>query len=153
MIRYDEIIENSPHLVCYLISLIKTHDFHINYYIKNETEILPSQYFMLMFLYYEMGTNQSDIAKACLMDRSGVSRAFKDFEEKGLLTREVDEKNRRAYKIRLTEKGIKTAELLAEKETEWEDMICNELDIDRDDLFKLLSRLSMKSLIFNREKL
>lgn len=153
MIRYDEIIENSPHLVCYLISLTKTHDFHINYYIKNETEILPSQYFMLMFLYYEMGTNQSDIAKACLMDRSGVSRAFKDFEEKGLLTREIDEKNKRAYKIRLTEKGIKTAEFLAKKESEWEEMICDELDIGRDDLFKLLSRLSMKSLIFNREKL
>ena len=125
----------------------------MNYYIKNETEILPSQYFMLMFLYHDMGTNQSDIAKACLMDRSGVSRAFKDFEEKGLLTREVDENNKRAYKINLTKKGIETAEFLAEKEAEWDRMICDELDVDRDEFFELLSRLSMKSLTFNREKL
>ena len=94
MIEYEDIMKDSPYLICYLISLTKTHDFYINKHIKNETEILPSQYYMLMFLYHEMGTNQSDIAKACLMDRSGVSRAFKDFEEKGLITREINENNR-----------------------------------------------------------
>lgn len=152
MISYDEIIENSPYLICHLTSLRKTHDFYINQFIKNETEILPSQYFMLMFLYHDMGTNQSDIAKACLMNRSGVSRAFKDFEEKGLLTREVDENNKRAYKISLTEKGIRTAEFLKEKEEEWDKMICDELDISRDDLFKILSKVAMKSLDFNRKE-
>ena len=124
----------------------------MNYYIKNETEILPGQYYMLMFLYHEMGTNQSDIAKACMMDRSGVSRAFKEFEEKGLLIREIDENNKRAYNIVLTEKGIKTAEFLKEKELEWDNLICEELNVGREDLFKLLSKLSMKSLEFNREK-
>lgn len=152
MIDYEDIIKNSPYLICYLTSLTKTHDFYINKHIKNETEILPSQYYMLMFLYHEMGTNQSDIAKACLMDRSGVSRAFKDFEEKGLITREVDETNKRAYKITLTEKGIETSEFLIEKEKEWDDMICEELDISRDDLLELLTKISLKSLEFNRNQ-
>ena len=150
MIEYDEIIEDSPLLVNHVITLMKTHDFYINKHIKSETEILPSQYYMLLFLYYEMGTNQSDIAKACLMDRSGVSRAFKDFEEKGLITREIDEDNKRAYKIKLTEKGIKTAEFLCEKESEWDDMIQEELNISKEDLYKLLSKISLKSLEFNR---
>lgn len=153
MIRYDDIIEESPFLLNHLITLKKTHDFYINKHIKNGTEILPSQYYMLLFLYYEMGTNQSDIAKACLMDRSGVSRAFKDFEEKGLIIREVDESNKRAYKITLTEKGIETSEFLIEKEKEWDNMICEELDISREDLLKLLSKISMKSLLFNRNEL
>lgn len=151
MIDYEDIMKDSPHLICYLISLSKTHDFYINKHIKNETEILPSQYYMLMFLYHEMGTNQSDIAKACLMDRSGVSRAFKDFEEKGLITREIDENNKRAYKIALTQKGIETAQFLERKELEWDEMICEELDISRDELFKTLSELSLKSLYFNRK--
>ena len=107
---------------------------------------------MLMFLYNGMGTNQSDIAKACLMDRSGVSRAFTEFERKGLLTREIDDDNKRAYKINLTKKGIETAEFLAKKEAEWDNLICEELNISREDLFGLLSKLSMKSLEFNREK-
>jgi len=152
MIEYDDIIKDSPFLVNHLITLKKTHDFYINKHIKRETEILPSQYYMLLFLYYEMGTNQSDIAKACLMDRSGVSRAFKEFEEKDLITREVNEDNKRAYKINLTKKGIKTAEFLIEKEKEWDDMICEELDITREDTLNLLSSISMKSLKFNREK-
>ncbi len=151
MIEYDDIIKNSPFLVNHLISLKKTHDFYINKYIKNETDILPSQYYMLLFLYYEMGTTQSDIAKACLMDRSGVSRAFKDFEEKGIIKREIDETNKRAYKITLTKKGIETAEFIIEKENEWDHMICNELDIPRDELLKSLSKISLKSLEFNRK--
>ncbi len=152
MIEYDDIINDSPFLINHLITLNKTHDFYINKHIKNETDILPSQYYMLLFLYYEMGTNQSDIAKACLMDRSGVSRAFKDFEEKGLITREVDENNKRAYKISLTKKGIETSEFLIEKEKEWDNMICEELNMSREDLLELLSKISMKSLLFNREK-
>ena len=107
---------------------------------------------MLLFLYYEMGTTQSDIAKACLMDRSGVSRAFKDFEDKGLIIRETDENNKRAYKITLTKKGIETSEFLIKKELEWDNMICNELNMNREDLLKLLSKISLKSLEFNREK-
>ncbi len=152
MIEYDDIIKDSPFLVNHFITLIKTHDFYMNKHIKSETEILPSQYYMLLFLYYEMGTNQSDIAKACLMDRSGVSRAFKDFEENGLIEREIDENNKRAYKITLTKKGIETSEFLIEKEKEWDDMICEELNISRDELLDLLSKISMKSLEFNRKK-
>ena len=152
MIEYDDIIKDSPFLVNHLISLSKTHDFYINKHIKNGTDILPSQYYMLLFIYYEMGETQSDIAKACLMDRSGVSRAFKDFEEKGLIIRKVDEENKRAYKITLTEKGIETAEFLIQKETEWDKMICEELDISREDLLKLLSKISLKSLEFNRQQ-
>ena len=151
MIEYDDIIRDSPFLINNLITLTKTHDFYINKHIKNGTDILPSQYYMLLFLYYEMGTTQSDIAKACLMDRSGVSRAFKDFEEKGLIEREIDETNKRAYKITLTEKGIETSEFLIQKEKEWDDMICEELNISRDELFELLPKISMKSLEFNRK--
>ena len=151
MIEYDEIIKKSPFLINHLISLKKTHDFYINKHIKNETEIQPSQYYMFLFLYYDMGTNQSDIAKACLMDRSGVSRAFKDFEEKELITREVDGENKRAYKIRLTDKGIKTAEFLIKKEKEWDDMICSHLNADRGEIFEILENISLSSLEFNRK--
>ncbi|MBR4447829.1 MarR family winged helix-turn-helix transcriptional regulator [Methanobrevibacter sp.] len=152
MIEYDDIIKDSPFIVNHLITLSKTHDFYINKHIKSGTVIQPSQYYMLLFLYYEMGINQSDIAKACLMDRSGVSRAFKEFEEKGLIIREIDESNKRAYKITLTKKGIETAEFLIKKEKEWDEMICEELNISHDELLKLLSKTSMKSLQFNREK-
>lgn len=153
MIDYKDLIDESPFILNHLITLKKTHDYFINYYIENETEISPSQYYMLMFLFYNGNTNQSDIAKACLMNRSGVSRAFKEFEQKGLLTRVEDPENKRAYKITLTEKGKKTAKFLESKELEWEEIVCNDSNIDKDDLMEKLQKLSYSSLNLNREKL
>ena len=58
----------------------------------------------------------------------------------------------RLKKVKGAKEGIETSEFLIEKEKEWDDMICSELNISREDLLKLLSRISMKSLLFNRER-
>lgn len=152
MIGYEEIIKFSPFVLNHLITLKETHDFYLKKFIDNETEISYSQYYMFMLLYFEPGVNQSDIAKACFMNRSGVSRAFTNFENKGLIERKINPDNKREYITTLTEKGLKTAKFLEKKEIEWDEMICRQLDLSRDDLLEILSKLSMKSLNFNREK-
>ena len=86
---YEDIINNSPFFLNHLISLKKTHDYYLKQFLK-ETEITYSQYYMFMLLYYEPNVNQSDIAKACFMNRSGVSRTFSEFENKGLIKREIN---------------------------------------------------------------
>ena len=67
-----------------------------------------------------------------------------------MITREINENNKRAYKIELTEKGNRTAQFLEKKEKEWDDMIREELNMSKEDLFELLSKISLKSLKFNR---
>ena len=150
MKNYEDIIINSPFILNHLISLKETHDYYLNQFLKKETEISYSQYYMFMLLYYEPDVNQSDIAKACFMNRSGVSRTFSEFEKKGLIKREINPNNKREYITTLTDEGLKTAKFLEEKELEWDAMICEELDLNRDELMELLSKLSMKSLNFNR---
>lgn len=152
MVDYEEIIKFSPFVLNHLITLKETHDYYLKKFIDNETEISYSQYYMFMLLYFEPGVNQSDIAKACFMNRSGVSRAFTDFENKGLIERKINPNNKREYITTLTEKGLKTAKFLEKKEIQWDEMICRQLDLSRDDLLGILSKLSMKSLNFNREK-
>ena len=151
MKNYEDIINNSPFILNHLISLKETHDYYMNQFLKKETEISYSQYYMFMLLYYEPDVNQSDIAKACFMNRSGVSRTFSEFEKKGMIKREINPNNKREYITTLTEKGLKTAKFLEEKELEWDAMICEDLDLNRDELMDLLSKLSMKSLNFNRK--
>ena len=146
MVDYEEIIKFSPFVLNHLITLKETHDYYLKKFIDNETEI------SYMLLYFEPGVNQSDIAKACFMNRSGVSRAFTDFEKKGLIERKINPDNKREYITTLTEKGLKTAKFLEKKEIQWDEMICRQLDLSRDDLLEILSKLSMKSLNFNREK-
>lgn len=149
---YENIINHSPFILNHLISLKETHDFYLKQFLKNKTEISHSQYYMFMLLYYEPEVNQSDIAKACFMNRSGVSRAFSDFEKKELITRKINPNNKREYITTLTPKGIKTAKFLEKKEIEWDNMICEELNMSRDELLDILYKLSIKSLYFNRKK-
>ncbi len=151
MKNYEDIINNSPFILNHLISLKETHDYYMNQFLKKETEISYSQYYMFMLLYYEPDVNQSDIAKACFMNRSGVSRTFSEFEKKGLIKREINPNNKREYITTLTDEGLKTAKFLEEKELEWDAMICEELELNRDELMDLLSKLSLKSLNFNRK--
>ena len=150
MIDYEKIIEDSSLILCHFITLLKTHDYYLTQYLK-ETDVSLGQYYMLMYMYRNKKFNQSDIAQVCLMDRSGVSRAFKDFEERGLIERHVDEGNKRAYKITLTQKGFETAQFIEQKDKEWQEMICEDLDIDVDYLEKLFKKLALKSLHYNRE--
>ena len=149
MKNYEDIINNSPFILNHLISLKETHDYYLKQFLK-ETEINHSQYYMFMLLYYEPDVNQSDIAKVCFMNRSGVSRTFSEFEKKGLIKREINPNNKREYVTTLTDDGLKIAKFLEKKELEWDEMICDELNLNRDELMDLLSKLSMKSLNFNR---
>lgn len=151
MIDYEDIVKDESYILCHLITLLKTHDYYLNQYIKL-TDISLGQYYMLMYMYHHNDFNQSDIAKACLMNRSGVSRAFKEFEKHGLIKREIDENNKRAYKINLTKKGVDTAKFLEIKEKEWQEMLCKDLDIGVEEFERFLSSLALKSLYFNREK-
>ena len=151
MMDYEDLIKFSPFVLNHLITLKETHDYYLKKFINNETEISYSQYYMFMLIYFKPGVNQSDIAKACFMNRSGVSRAFSDFEKKGLIERKTNPDNKREYITTLTEKGLKTAKFLEKKEIEWDEMICSQLEISREDLLETLSKLSMKSLNFNRE--
>lgn len=150
MIDYENIVEDCSFILCHFITLLKTHDYYLTQHLK-ETDVSLGQYYMLMYMYTNDDFNQSDIAKVCLMNRSGVSRAFKDFEESGLIERHIDEDNKRAYKITLTEKGIETAKFIEQKEKEWQEMICEDLNISVDDLEKLFKNLALKSLHYNRE--
>ena len=95
MYTTDDLIKISPHMICHIISLHSFHDIFINHYLK-DFGINKNQYYMLMHVFYNESSTQSDIATACLMDRSGVSRAFGELEEKGILTREYTEENKRA---------------------------------------------------------
>lgn len=145
----DILLNHSYYASCYITALAKSHDFHLYKYIK-ETEITPSQYGLLLYIYNEEGVNQNDVASSCLMDKCCASKSFKDLENKGLVIRIIDENNRRSYKLFLTPKAKELAESLIEKELEWEDNLCSEVNMDRDELFKLLKKLSISALNFNK---
>lgn len=56
--------------------------------------------------------NAKDIITDLHIDKSYMSRIIKSFENKGLITKKVSEKDRRAYIIHLTDRGIEETQTL-----------------------------------------
>ena len=71
---------------------------------------------------------QRELADACLMDVTTMSRTLDRLEEKGLIRRERDPQSRRAYRIYrigLTDAGQETAEKVDAGFAELEQVLCS----------------------------
>ena len=146
MYTTDDLIKISPHMICHIISLHSFHDIFINHYLK-DFGINKNQYYMLMHVFYNESSTQSDIAKDSHQIQTTIN------EEKGILTREYTEENKRAYKIDITEKGKELGKFLHDKELEWEEEIAHELEMSRGELLTTLERLALKALEFDRQRI
>ncbi|MDR0911716.1 MAG: MarR family transcriptional regulator [Methanobrevibacter sp.] len=125
--------------------LNKSHQAFINKYLK-EKNISYNQYELLLHIYHDEGSIQGKIASACGTDKCGASRSLKILENKKLIIKKLDENNRRSYKLFLTDKGKKEVEELIEKEIQWENYICENIDIKKEELFKILNIACINSL-------
>lgn len=152
MITYEEIMKLGESTGYFINTLSKIHEHYINQYIS-ETDITPGQYCMLHSLSIKPDATQSDIAKACSMDKCGVSRTFTEFEEKEIITREVNPENKRSYIIKLTPKGKEIINFLLEKERIWDEMISKELGQSPNTLLEKLKNISIQSYHFTLDSI
>ncbi|MDR1721678.1 MAG: MarR family transcriptional regulator [Methanobrevibacter sp.] len=133
------------YLNSYVLLLNKAHQAFVSPFLK-ENNISHNQYGLILNIYHAEGSIQGNIASACGTDQCGASRSLRLLEDKGLIIKKIDENNRRSYKLFLTEKGKKVVEHIIEKEIQWENHICDKLDIGKDKLFKILNKACTSSL-------
>ena len=60
---------------------------------------------LLMPLYEMDGISQEKLAQTIKLDKTTIARTIKKLIDNGYVSREIDEKDRRSYRIFLTEKG------------------------------------------------
>lgn len=135
----------SYYLSCYILVLNKAHQTFINPYLR-EKNISYNQYELILHIYHDEGSIQRKIASACGTDKCGASRSLRILEDKKLIIKKIDESNRRSYKLFLTEKGRKVVEDIIEKEIQWENYICETMNIEKEKLFKILNKACISSL-------
>lgn len=135
----------SYYLNCYILILNKAHQTFINPYLK-EKNVSYNQYELILQIYRDEGSIQGEIASACGTDKCGASRSLRILEDKKLIIKKIDENNRRSYKLFLTEKGRKVVEDIIEKEIHWENYICEKMNIEKEELFKILNKACISSL-------
>lgn len=88
-----------------------------------EYGIGSGQYAFLLQLYRKDGVSQEELAKLLLVDKATVARAIKKLEEENLVYRVRNEKDKRYYKVFITEKALNIKEEVFNKLHAWDETI------------------------------
>jgi DNA-binding MarR family transcriptional regulator len=81
------------------------------------------QFPFLMRLYREDGINQESLSNYLKIDKGTTTRAIQKLVNEGYVFRQRDEKDKRSYRVFLTEKGKKLEPDLKKIVSEWEDIL------------------------------
>jgi DNA-binding MarR family transcriptional regulator len=111
-------------------------------------DINYTQFIFLMSLYKTNGLIQDEIVKENCIDKAAVTRAVKDLEVKGYITRQTGEKDRRVKKLFLTQKGLDIKPQLMENGRKWKEL--SMISIDEKAQSTLLHQLN--TIIENRKE-
>lgn len=101
------------------------------------------QYIFLIALYKKDGVSQEEMSKYLKLDKSTATKAIKQLEKEGYVRREIDEHDKRAYKIFLTQEAMNIKSELNEVINKWENMLSSGLSQSEKEIFmKLLKKMA-----------
>lgn len=89
-----------------------------------DTGLTIGQPKILDYLKYHDGSSQKDIAKACFLEAGSLTTILNKMEEKGLITRQTLNGNRRSFHIFMTEEGRKKQQLMTNYSLKLRKMHC-----------------------------
>ncbi|WP_288268772.1 MarR family winged helix-turn-helix transcriptional regulator [uncultured Methanobrevibacter sp.] len=119
-----------------ILSIIfRSHNMYLSNLLK-ETEINFGEFPFLIDLYRRDHITQKDLADEFNVSEGTVARAVKKLEDKGLIKRKENPKNRREKIITITDEGKDFASKVFDIDGEWEDEILNHLTEDERLIFK-----------------
>ena len=88
-----------------------------------DTGLKGPMYMLLTTLDHVPGSSQDFMAQHIGIDKSGIARAAHKLEKLGYIRREIDDDNRRQYRMYLTEKGSELLPVIRGYLSEWGRML------------------------------
>lgn len=132
-----------------LISMIsRGQEIYLNHQLK-DLDINSTQLQLLFEISHQNNLNQERIASRCNFNKGSVARSIRKLEEKELIIREIDEKNRRQNKVSLTHKGEEIIKKGIDVLNIWEDEVFNDYLIDETTLKKVLKDIAIRTIELN----
>lgn len=132
-----------------LITMIsRGHTIYLNHHLE-DYGINASQLHLLFEISHQKNINQEKIATRCNINKGAVARSIRKLEEKGLVTRQIDDANRRQNIISLTEKGEATLTESINLLKNWEMEVFDENIIEKELLQKALKDIAVKTMELN----
>jgi DNA-binding MarR family transcriptional regulator len=96
-----------------------------------DTGLKGPMYMLLTTLDHVPGSSQDFMAQHIGIDKSGIARAARELEKLGYIRREIDDGNRRQYRMYLTEKGSEQLPVIRGYLSEWGRMLTKGLSEDQ----------------------
>ena len=113
--------------------------------------INSTQLHLLFEISHQKDLNQEKIAQRCNINKGAVARSIKKLEDRGFVTREIDENNRRQNKVSLTEKGEKTIKKCIDSLKIWEDEVLKNINVEKELLQKSLKEIAINTIELNQK--
>jgi DNA-binding MarR family transcriptional regulator len=132
-----------------LITMIsRGHTIYLNHHLEDYA-INASQLHLLFEISHQKNINQEKIATRCNINKGAVARSIRKLEEKGLVTRQIDDANRRQNIISLTDKGEETLTESINLLKKWEKEVFDQNIIEKELLQKALKDIAIKTMELN----
>lgn len=99
-------------------------------YITKRLEFLnigSGQYVFLMKLYRKGGISQEELSSYLKIDKGTTAKAIKKLEDEGYLVRDIDLRDKRAYRIFLTPKALDVIPTIQVAAKDWKNIITSGL--------------------------
>jgi len=108
----------------------------------------------LMTLFRNDGIHQEELSRILNIDKATTARAIKRLMSLGYVIRKQDPKDRRAYRLHLTEKGLSLKPILARTSAKWSQILTAEFaPEERTRVLELLKKMSHNSVNFRESVL
>jgi DNA-binding MarR family transcriptional regulator len=114
--------ENMENLGRYISILYRSGKMYINNKFE-KYNIGNGQYLFLLSLSHNEGVTQEEMSCKLFIDKGTTAKAIKRLEDEGYVKRSVDDKDKRAYKVYLTEEGRKVTAEISEVLHDWNDIL------------------------------
>lgn len=140
-------MEDYQHISKYISDINKSSCIYFNKEF-GKIGIGAGEYIFLLNLYKHDGITQEELTEKVKLDKATTARAIKKLENKGYVKRVKKESDRRAYKLKITDKAEQIREkvylIMYEWETKVRKCFTNE---ESQELMILLNKLSKSALI------
>ncbi len=114
-------------------------------------DINSSEYIYLVNLASNEGVNQKYLSDMLCVDEALTTRVIRSLEKKKYVLREKDSYDKRAYNVRLTEKGKKIQPIIVDKLKYWTAILSTGMNIEQIDyIIDNLMSMANNAIITNR---
>ena len=132
--------------------LVRQFNLYLNHELT-ELNVSATEILYLASLYKEDGLTQDELASEYVVDKAAVARTVSKMEDKGLITRKDNPKNRRQKQLFLTEKARKIKPELKKVQDRWLKIMTEDEDAGLTEaLSSYLDRIVSRAISVNQKE-